>query len=199
MREAVLADLVTLVRRVRGEIASPGLLYLVGRTSHLAEAWCDFSPRVILAGEPEAGPQLRELSLAVGASMGLDVAWESPVDVIPLPPRWAARALPAPPAIRFREGRLDVRHFDPYSVVLRLIARGDESDYVESVEYITRGWVIFERLEALVAEVLPHFTSETLAQDPAEFRRKFRGLRQLCRGGPAELRYASAVAETAWV
>jgi len=26
---------------------------------------------------------------------------------------------------------------------------------------------------------VPRFTSETLAQDPAEFRRKFRGLRQV--------------------
>jgi hypothetical protein len=34
-------------------------------------------------------------------------------------------------------------------------------------------------LEALLADVLPRFTRATLAQDPAEFRRKFRGLRQL--------------------
>jgi hypothetical protein len=31
----------------------------------------------------------------------------------------------------------------------------------------------------MLAEVLPRCTSETLAQDPAEFRRKFRGLRQV--------------------
>jgi hypothetical protein len=33
--------------------------------------------------------------------------------------------------------------------------------------------------EALLGEVVPRMTSETLAQDPAEFRRKFKGLRQL--------------------
>jgi hypothetical protein len=35
--------------------------------------------------------------------------------------------------------------------------------------------------EALLGEVVPRMTSETLAQDPAEFRRKFKGLRQLYR------------------
>jgi hypothetical protein len=72
-----------------------------------------------------------------------------------------------------------VRHFDPYSVVLRLVARGDEPDYVVALEYLKQGWVELAQLEALLADVLPRFTNETLAQDPAEFRRKFRGLRQM--------------------
>jgi hypothetical protein len=76
---------------------------------------------------------------------------------------------------------LELRHFDPYGVVLRLIARGDEPDYVAALEYVLRGWVEPARLEGLLAEVVPRMTSETLAQDPAEFRRKFKGLRQLYR------------------
>jgi hypothetical protein len=72
-----------------------------------------------------------------------------------------------------------VQHFDPYSVVLRLVARGDEPDYVVALEYLKKGWVDLARLETLLADVVPRFTNETLAQDPAEFRRKFRGLRQL--------------------
>jgi hypothetical protein len=70
-------------------------------------------------------------------------------------------------------------------VVLRLIARGDEPDYQVSLDYVRHGWVEFGRLEALLAEVLPRFTSETIQQDPAEFRRKFRGLRQMWRGTAA--------------
>ena len=35
------------------------------------------------------------------------------------------------------------------------------------------------RLESLLSEVVPRMTNQTLAQDPAEFRRKFKGLRQL--------------------
>jgi len=104
--------------------------------------------------------------------------WESPADVIPLPHGWEARARPVAP--RFAPaGPLAVVHFDPYSVALRLIARGDEADYVAVVEYVRLGWIERERLEALHLEVVPRFTSETLAQDPAEFRRKFRGLRQV--------------------
>jgi hypothetical protein len=64
-------------------------------------------------------------------------------------------------------------------VVLRLVARGDEPDYVISLEYLRRGWAELARLETLLADVLPRFTNATLAQDPAEFRRKFKGLRQL--------------------
>jgi hypothetical protein len=74
---------------------------------------------------------------------------------------------------------LELRHFDPYSVVLRLIARGDEPDYVAALEYVRHEWVEPARLEGLLGEVVPRMTSQTLAQDPAEFRRKFKGLRQL--------------------
>jgi len=48
-----------------------------------------------------------------------------------------------------------------------------------ALEYQRRGWVDLGQLETRLAAVVPQFTSETLAQDPAEFRRKFRGLRQL--------------------
>ena len=76
-------------------------------------------------------------------------------------------------------GTFELRHFDPYSVVLRLIARGDEPDYVAALEYVLHEWVEPARLEGLLGEVVPRMTNQTLAQDPAEFRRKFKGLRQL--------------------
>ena len=77
------------------------------------------------------------------------------------------------------ENALELRHFDPYSVVLRLIARGDEPDYVAALQYVLHEWVEPARLEGLLGEVVPRMTTQTLAQDPAEFRRKFKGLRQL--------------------
>ena len=40
-------------------------------------------------------------------------------------------------------------------------------------------WLIELRHFGLLAEVVPRMTNQTLAQDPAEFRRKFKGLRQL--------------------
>ena len=86
---------------------------------------------------------------------------------------------PGVPAARALRGGVEIRHLDPYSVVLRLIARGDEPDYVAALEYVRHDWVEPARLEALLGEVVPRMTNQTLAQDPAEFRRKFKGLRQL--------------------
>ncbi len=172
-------------------------LYLVSRTSHLAEGWCDRVPAIELAadaGSAGLGEAVRE----AGRSLGVDVVWESPADVIPLPTGWEERSLRAdlsaaalaevdalaeeagPAAIGDgRPSLLELRHFDPYSVVLRLVARGDEPDYVSALEYVLHGWVEPARLEGLLADIVPRMNYETLAQDPAEFRRKFKGLRQL--------------------
>jgi hypothetical protein len=98
------------------------------------------------------------------------VVWESPADVIPLPRGWEERARPVPRDLGTAGGALTVLHFDPYSVVLRLVARGDERDYLAALQYLQRGWVELGWLERMLADVLPRCTSETLAQDPAEFR-----------------------------
>ena len=175
MREAVLADLATVVAAARRSTVAPAArLYLVSRTSHLAEGWCDRVPVLELAGDAS----IRDAVSEAARSLGVGLVWESPADVIPLPAAWEERARPAAMA---QEGgaSLDVCHFDPYSVVLRLVARGDEPDYVAALEYVLHGWVEPARLEGLLTEVVPRMTSETLAQDPAEFRRKFKGLRQL--------------------
>ena len=177
MKEAGLKELRTLIDTVRPSVAAPARLYLVSRTSHLAEGWCDRVPALELAGDP--GNDLGEAVREAGRALGVGVVWESPVDVIPLPAGWEERSLPAMIAEGGTGNALEVRHFDPYSVVLRLIARGDEPDYVAALEYVLHGWVEPARLESLLGEVVPRMTNQTLAQDPAEFRRKFKGLRQL--------------------
>lgn len=185
MKEAGLAELSTLIAAVRRSASARATsgelrrdrLYLVSRTSHLAEGWCDRVPAFELAGDAgstELGDAAREASRA----LGVHLVWESPADVIPLPARWEERSLPAT-FEKGRTGNLELRHFDPYSVVLRLIARGDEPDYVAALEYVLHHWVEPARLESLLGEVVPRMTNQTLAQDPAEFRRKFKGLRQL--------------------
>jgi len=198
VKEAGLSELCTLIAAVRRSVAAPARLYLVSRTSHLAEGWCDRVPAFELAGDahlrPGSGGQAggAELGDAVreaGRALGVDLVWESPADVIPLPAGWEERSLGAealaqaarPATIEQggTESALELRHFDPYSVVLRLIARGDEPDYVAALEYVRHDWVEPARLEGLLAEVVPRMTNQTLAQDPAEFRRKFKGLRQL--------------------
>ena len=51
MKEAGLAELCTLIAAVRRSVAAPARLYLVSRTSHLAEGWCDRVPAFELAGD----------------------------------------------------------------------------------------------------------------------------------------------------
>jgi len=178
VKEATLAELSTLIDAVRRDVAAPARLYLVSRTSHLAEGWCDRVPALELAGDggpADPGEAVRE----AGRALGVHVIWESPADVIPLPAGWEERSLAATIGQKDKANPLEVRHFDPYSVVLRLIARGDEPDYVAALEYVLHGWVVPAQLEGLLSEVVPRMTNQTLAQDPAEFRRKFKGLRQL--------------------
>ena len=178
MKEAGLADLDALIAAARRESVAPARLYLVSRTSHLAEGWCDRVPELELAGEP-GNARLGDAVRDAGRALGVRVVWESPADVIPLPAGWEERARPVTIERGGQDRALEIRHFDPYGVVLRLVARGDEPDYVAALEYVLHGWVEPARLESLLAEVVPRMTSETLAQDPAEFRRKFKGLRQL--------------------
>lgn len=189
MREAAAADLAALIAAVEQDLprrsagshgaAGAAILYLVAATSHLAEGWRERVPRLELGGSPGAAPALAEVVRRAGPSCGVPVVWESPADVIPLPGGWEERARPVPRDFRAPGGALTVLHFDPYSVVLRLVARGDERDYLAALQYLQRGWVEMGELERMLGEVLPRCTSETLAQDPAEFRRKFRGLRQV--------------------
>jgi hypothetical protein len=187
MKEAGITELSTLIDSVRQRLAAPARLYLVSRTSHLAEGWCDRVPVLELAGEsgrPQdlktSSPQdLGEAVQEAARTLGVGVVWESPADIIPLPAGWHERSLTATIAQGDAGNVLELRHFDPYSVVLRLIARGDEPDYVAALEYVLHGWVEPARLESLLTEVVPRMTNQTLAQDPAEFRRKFKGLRQL--------------------
>lgn len=181
MKEAGFAELSTLVAAVGRSVTRPSQLYLVSRTSHLAEGWCDRVPALELAGDAgdtALGDAVREAA----RTQGIGVVWESPVDVIPLPAGWEERSRPAmigEGGNNALETGVQIRHFDPYSVVLRLIARGDEPDYVAALEYVLHQWVEPARLESLLGEVVPRMTNQTLAQDPAEFRRKFKGLRQL--------------------
>jgi hypothetical protein len=178
VKEAGLAQLRALIAAVRPSVAAPARLYLVSRTSHLAEGWRDRVPAFELAGNAGAaglGEAVREAAQA----LGVDLVWESPADVIPLPVGWEERSRPAMIGQGATGNALELWHFDPYSVVLRLIARGDEPDYVAALEYVLHEWVEPARLEGLLGEVVPRMTNQTLAQDPAEFRRKFKGLRQL--------------------
>ena len=113
----------------------------------------------------------------ISADLELDIVHEFPGDVIPLPDGWQERCR----QIECEAGSIEVAHFDPYSVSYRFLARGDEEDYKLVIAYIEQGWVSMDELERQLQELLPRFSFETIAQDPAEFRRKYKGLQQMAR------------------
>ena len=113
--------------------------------------------------------------------MTIHVLEESPVDVIPLPVGYEQRARPIELPEVNGEGCFSLLHFDPYSVAFRFLARGDEQDYRTVLSYLEHGWVTVEEMDAKLGDLLPKFTSETIQQDPAEFRRKYKGLLQMWR------------------
>ena len=142
------------------------------------EGWRPWSPRIDFTAEVAskiAGPSpgwLR-VSRIRSASPRFD---EWPGDVIPLPEGYQERARGAAGAV---PRHLALYHFDPYSVAFRFIARGDEPDYHLVLTVPEHGWISVEEMHDRLAALLPKLTAETIQQDPAEFRRKYKGLLQM--------------------
>lgn len=157
----------------------PGRLYLVGETSQLFAGFRDWTEMVEVAGsvEPEFAEEHSGLMQAVADELGIEVFEESPADVIPLPAGYEERAIP----IESPTGALQLFHFDPYSVAYRFIARGDEPDYHLVLVYLENGWLEMEEMDSRLEALLPQFTNETIQQDPAEFRRRYKGLTQMAK------------------
>jgi hypothetical protein len=157
-----------------------GTLYLVGEGSLVLEGKRSFCSEVIVAGdiEPDDAATFQSAVDDAASGVGLAVAIEHPADVIPLPDGAASRARPV---TGFDDGdeSLRVRHFDPYTTAIRFVARGDEPDYDLVVAFLEMGWIDSVGLEREVLALLPRFSFETIQQDPAEFRRKYKGLKQM--------------------
>jgi hypothetical protein len=171
--------LLDVIARLDAAFARPGRVYLIGESSHLYEGWREWTTQIEIAADvsPKDHAPFSRIVDTVKADLGIAVFDESPADVIPLPAGFASRARPAGnPA-----ARLSLWHFDPYSVCFRFIARGDEPDYHGVLTYLEHGWVTLDDMEKHLEALLPRFTAETIQQDPAEFRRKYKGLLQMSR------------------
>lgn len=157
-----------------------GTLYLVGESSLVVEGKRAYCSEIIVAPEIQDAERalFRRTVDTAASSAGIAVAIEHPGDVIPLPERALARS-------RQVTGSADaghplrVRHFDPYTTAIRFIARGDEPDYDLVVAFLEMGWIDMDSLQGEIRGLLPRFSFETIQQDPAEFRRKFKGLTQI--------------------
>lgn len=117
--------------------------------------------------EPESDALLRELA-ALKDRLGINVELASPPDFIPELPGWRERS----PFI-FRDGNVDVHHFDPYSQALSKIERGFVHDLVDVEAMLDRGLVERDRLTELYEAIEPQLYRYP-AIDPPSFRRKVR-------------------------
>lgn len=163
-----------LLRSVAEHYGRAGIVYLVGETSQVFASWRDWTAQVDLASDVSDPSSFAAALEAVSSKMGIVVLDEFPGDLIPLPEGHESRARPAG-----FFGDLKIRHFDPYSTAFRFIARGDEPDYHLVLAYLKHRWIDRDEMDRHLARLIPRFSVETIQQDPAEFRRKYKGLLQM--------------------
>lgn len=166
-----------------GAFASPGRLYLIGETTQVWEGWRQWTEQIEFTADIAAQdrPAFDEAVRSFRSRLGIEIFEEFPGDLIPLPDGYENRARP-PGKIESDElalKNLRVFHFDPYSVAFRFIARGDEPDYHIVLYFLEHGWITIAEMDALLTGLLPRFSLRTIQQDPAEFRRKYKGLLQM--------------------
>jgi hypothetical protein len=113
--------------------------------------------------EPESDALLRRIAKAKD-ELDINVELASPPDFIPELPGWRERS----PHV-FSEGRIAVRHFDPYSQALAKVERGFEQDVEDVAAMIRTGLVDPGRALELFEEIAPQLHRYP-AIDPTAFR-----------------------------
>jgi hypothetical protein len=152
-------------RVVRG----PVRMYLTGGSTAVIEGWRESTVDLDLRFEPEDDRLLRELPI-LKESLGVNIELASPLDFIPELPGWRERS-----PFLFREGGVDVHHFDFYSQALAKIERGFDQDLNDVREMIERGLAEPGRLREYYEAVEPELYRYP-AIDPIAFRRRAEGM-----------------------
>jgi hypothetical protein len=151
-----------------GRVASARTrLYLTGGATAVLEGWRASTIDVDVRFEPESDALLRELT-SLKERLGINVELASPPDFIPELPAWRERS-----PLVFRDGNIDVHHFDPYSQALSKIERGFAHDLDDVRAMLESGLVDPVRLHELFDAIEPQLYRYP-ALDPAAFRRKLR-------------------------
>lgn len=142
-------------------------IYLTGGATAVLEGWRDSTVDVDLRFEPESDELLRELP-GLKERLGINLELASPPDFIPELPGWRDRS-----PLVFREGNVDVHHFDPYSQALAKIERGFDRDLGDVASMIEGGMVERARLRELYEAIEPDLYRYP-AIEPEAFRRRVR-------------------------
>ncbi len=184
----------SLIRQFLSEIGyrfrGAGSLYLYGFAGLVLAGQRPWATEITYCVElgSEDLPVFERVVNQVALELGIRHYCEHPGEVIPLPQGYQQRVLAiadiplaVPRFIQQGMAHLSYYHFDPYSVAFRFLARGDEQDYELVLALLETGWVNFQEMENHLKALLPRFNCRTIQQDPAEFRRKYRGLCQMWR------------------
>jgi hypothetical protein len=154
-----------LARRLARVATGPVRIYLTGGASAVLEGWRGSTVDIDLRFEPDLDDLLRELP-ALKESLDINIELVSPPDFVPELPGWRERS----PFV-FREGSIEVHHFDFYSQALSKIERGFTQDLDDVAKMVAHGLVEPERLRELYETVEPDLYRYP-AIDPAVFRAK---------------------------
>ncbi len=179
MREQVDQQRIELfLRRLGQYFPKPGRIYLVGGTTMVYEGLRQQTLDIDLALEiaDEDHSQFTFLVRRLKEQLSLNIEEASPADFIPLPAGYRERS----PYVG-RYGQIDVFHFDLYSTALSKIERGNQNDYADVLMLLEAGRIEMQKLSTYFDEIMQRYATESLKQDPDEYKQKFVALQQMWR------------------
>lgn len=157
------------VRRFLAEIGRvadvDGTVYLVGGATAVVEGWRATTVDIDIRLEPELEVVLRALP-RLKDELEVNVELASPLDFLPELPGWRDRS----PFVA-REGRLTIRHFDPYSQALAKLERGHDRDLRDVAAMVAREMIEPKRAIEMFKSIEPELFRFP-AVDPRAFRRR---------------------------
>jgi hypothetical protein len=170
MRPRADAERVRAFARELGRLTrTPARIYLTGGATAVLEGWRASTVDIDIRLEPDTDELLRNLP-ALKERLQVNIELASPPDFIPELPGWRERS-----PFLFREGALDVHHFDPYSQALSKIERAFDQDLEDVRDMVERGLVeparALELYDAIETELFRY-----PAIDPATFRTRVEAL-----------------------
>lgn len=147
-----------------------GTLYLVGGTSLilLAAKESTFDINIQFDIAPEHLSDFIRCLRETSRDLKLPVEQASPEQFIPLPSGHQERR-----EYIGRYGNLDVLHFDPYSLALSKLHRGNEKDFADVIGMVHHAIIDQEQLSAYFQEILPEYEFYRVGTNPEDFKRKF--------------------------
>jgi hypothetical protein len=145
----------------------PATVYLVGGATAVLYGWRPTTIDVDLHLEPALDGLLRAVP-AIKERLSINVELASPLDFLPELPGWRDRS----PFV-VSEGRLTIRHFDPYAQALAKLERGFDQDLRDVDAMVERRLVDLVELERLFYAIRPTLFRFP-AVDPASFEHDVR-------------------------